>query len=159
MLLIPMFFARFGVKWMLATGMLAWGLRYALFALAAPTSIFWMIILGILLHGICYDFFFVTGQIYVDKKSNKKIRGQAQGFIILVTYGLGMLIGAQIAGGVYNSFLQDAERLTVEQWQNFWYIPAVFAIVVMIVFMIIFKDTNKSDDAPVTGNEADPEPS
>jgi len=158
MLLIPMFFARFGVKWMLATGMLAWGVRYVLFALAAPTSIFWMIIIGILLHGICYDFFFVTGQIYVDKKSNKKIRGQAQGFIILVTYGLGMLIGAQIAGRVYNLFLKDAERLTVEQWQNFWYIPAAFAIVVMILFMITFKDTSKSDDAPVKGTEADPEP-
>ncbi len=95
MLLMPVFFARLGVKWMLLVGMGAWVLRYVLFALAAPSTIFWMIILGILLHGICYDFFFVTGQIYVDKKSTPEIRGQAQGMLVLVTYGLGMLIGAR----------------------------------------------------------------
>src|SRR5690606_40232765 len=102
MLLMPFFFVRLGVKWMLAVGMAAWVLRYALFALAAPDAVFWMIAAGILLHGICYDFFFVTGQIYVDKKSTPAIRGQAQGFLVLITYGVGMLIGAQIAGNVYN---------------------------------------------------------
>ena len=86
-------------------GMGAWVLRYALFALAAPDAVFWMIFVGILLHGVCYDFFFVTGQIYVDKKSTPAIRGQAQGFLVLVTYGVGMLIGAQVAGNVYNRFL------------------------------------------------------
>jgi MFS family permease len=94
MLLMPLFFVRLGVKKMLLVGMLAWVLRYALFALGAPDSVHWMIIGGIVLHGICYDFFFVTGQIYVDKKSNEKIRGQAQGFLVFVTYGVGMLIGA-----------------------------------------------------------------
>ncbi|HEV2124321.1 MAG TPA: MFS transporter, partial [Chloroflexota bacterium] len=124
MLLMPFFFARLGVKWMLLVGMGAWVLRYVLFALAAPSAIFWMIILGILLHGICYDFFFVTGQIYVDKKSTPAIRGQAQGFLVFVTYGVGMLIGAQIAGNVYNSFLAGAPELTLQQWHDFWWIPA-----------------------------------
>ncbi len=140
MLLMPLFFVRLGVKKMLIFGMLAWAVRYALFALGAPESIHWMIIGGIALHGICYDFFFVTGQIYVDKKSTEKIRGQAQGFLVLVTYGVGMLIGAQIAGAVYNSFLGEQITLTPLQWKEFWWIPAGFALVVMVIFGIFFTD-------------------
>ncbi len=131
---------------MLAVGMGAWALRYVLFALGAPEMVTWMIILGIALHGICYDFFFVTGQIYVDKKSTPAIRGQAQGFLVLVTYGVGMLIGAQVAGNVYNSFLKDAGALTLEQWKDFWYIPAAFAAVVMIFFLLTFNDRVSRDD-------------
>jgi nucleoside transporter len=140
MLLMPLFFRRLGVKWMLMVGMLAWGVRYALFALAAPDAVFWMIALGILLHGICYDFFFVTGQIYVDKKSTPEIRGQAQGFLVFITYGVGMLIGAQIAGNVYNRFLDGGTSLTLEQWQDFWWIPAAFAVAVAIFFALFFHD-------------------
>ncbi|GIV35815.1 MAG: MFS transporter [Cyclobacteriaceae bacterium] len=140
MLLMPLFFARLGVKKMLLLGMLAWVVRYALFAAGAPGSVTWMIITGIALHGICYDFFFVTGQIYVDKKSNEKIRGQAQGFLVLVTYGLGMLIGAQIAGMTYNGFLQGAEALTAQQWQSFWWLPAGFALAVLAVFGLLFNE-------------------
>lgn len=102
MFLIPVFFARLGVKWMLVAGMAAWVLRYALFALGAPSSIIPLIVLGILLHGICYDFFFVTGFIYTDKRSTKEIRGQAQGFLVFATYGVGMLIGAQLSGTVFD---------------------------------------------------------
>ncbi|MDQ7040542.1 MAG: MFS transporter [Rhodothermus sp.] len=152
MLLMPVFFARLGVKWMLLVGMGAWVLRYVLFALAAPASIFWMIILGILLHGICYDFFFVTGQIYVDKKSTPAIRGQAQGMLVLVTYGLGMLIGAQLAGNLYNSFLGEAGSLTLGAWQQFWFIPAVFAAVVMVLFGLLFND--RVERMPVTTADA-----
>jgi nucleoside transporter len=140
MLLMPLFFVRLGVKWMLAVGMGAWVLRYVLFAMAAPDAIFWMIAAGILLHGICYDFFFVTGQIYVDKKSTPAIRGQAQGFLVLITYGVGMLIGAQIAGNVYNRFLGAAPGLTLEQWRSFWYIPAAFAAAVLVFFLLAFRD-------------------
>ncbi|MEX0681679.1 MAG: nucleoside permease [Balneolales bacterium] len=140
MLLIPFFFRRLGVKWMLVIGMLAWSARYAMFAIGAPDSVQWMILIGIALHGVCYDFFFVTGQIYVDKKSTKQIRGQAQGFLVLITYGVGMLIGAQVAGNVYNSFLGDQESLTQQQWLEFWWIPAIFAFVVMIFFALTFHD-------------------
>jgi nucleoside transporter len=152
MLLMPVFFVRLGVKWMLAVGMGAWVLRYALFAVAAPNEVFWMIILGVLLHGICYDFFFVTGQVYVDKKSTPAIRGQAQGMLVLVTYGLGMLIGAQAAGNLFNTFLGDADALTLGQWQQFWFVPAAFAAVVLVGFVLLFNDrvdrsTLKATDA------------
>ncbi|MEX0649157.1 MAG: MFS transporter [Balneolaceae bacterium] len=140
MVLMPFFFIRLGVKWMLGIGMLAWFARYALFALGAPDAVTWMILGGIALHGICYDFFFVTGQIYVDLKSNDKIRGQAQGLIVLITYGVGMLIGAQLAGQTYNLFLGDQAALSLNQWYQFWWVPAIFAAVIMIFFMISFND-------------------
>ncbi len=139
MLIMPMLFMRLGVKKMLMMGMAAWTLRYALFALAAPAAVFWMILLGIALHGPCYDFFFVTGQIYVDKKSTPAVRGQAQGFLVLVTYGVGMLIGAQIAGNVYDRFLSGATALTLPQWQSFWWLPAAFAAAVLVFFTALFK--------------------
>ena len=148
MLAMPLMFRRLGVKWMLVLGMSAWVVRYALFASAAPNAIFWMIALGILLHGICYDFFFVTGQIYVDKKSTPAIRGQAQGFFVLVTYGVGMLIGAQVAGNVYNRFLAGAPSLTLAQWNRFWWLPAAFAAAVTLFFTLAFHDrVDEAQDA------------
>ena len=142
MLLMPLMFMRLGVKKMLIVGMGAWVLRYALFALAAPSAVFWMIVLGVALHGPCYDFFFVTGQIYVDKKSTPAIRGQAQGFLVLVTYGVGMLIGAQVAGRVYNGFLGTATSLTLLQWRSFWILPAAFAAAVLVFFAAFFKSSS-----------------
>jgi len=151
MLLMPLFFMRFGVKWMLAIGMAAWILRYALFAFGAPDAVFWMVAVGVLLHGICYDFFFVTGHIYVDKKSTPAVRGQAQGFLVLVTYGLGMFLGAQIAGALFNRFLGDASVLTLERWQDFWLVPTGFALLVLVLFMMTFKDdVERSSDEPVS---------
>lgn len=139
MLAMPFFFVRLGVKWMLVVGMGAWVFRYALFAVAAPTGSFWLIMLGILLHGICYDFFFVTGQIYVDQKSTEDIRGQAQGFLVLITYGVGMLVGAQISGWVFNAIVPDPSLLNA--WQTFWWIPAAFAAAVMGLFTATFRHT------------------
>jgi len=138
--LMPLFFRFLGIKWMLVTGMLAWVLRYVLFALAAPAGIFWMIMGGIILHGICYDFFFVAGQIYVDKVSTREIRGQAQGFLVLMTYGAGMFIGAQISGWLHNSIVTSSGPAAAAQWQTFWTIPAVLAAVIMIVFGIFFRN-------------------
>jgi nucleoside transporter len=140
MFAMPAIFARWGVKRMLLAGMAAWVLRYLLFAAGAPDGVYWMIALGILLHGICYDFFFVTGMIYVDKKSTSAIRGQAQGFFVFVTYGVGMLIGAQVAGTVYNRFLAGAPSLSLDQWRDFWFLPAGFAAVVLIFFGLSFND-------------------
>ena len=140
MLLMPLLFVRWGVKWMLAAGMVAWVVRYALFALAAPEAVTWMIVGGIALHGICYDFFFVTGQIYVEKKSTPAVRGQAQGLLVLVTYGVGMLIGAQVAGRVYNGFLGGRDLLPLAEWTEFWWIPAAFAGVVLALFLLLFHD-------------------
>mgnify|MGYP002336063153 CR=1 FL=1 len=148
MLLMPFFFRRLGVKWMLLVGMGAWVLRYALFAAGAPDAVVWMVVAGILLHGICYDFFFVTGQIWVDKQSTPEVRAQAQGFLVLVTYGVGMLIGAQVAGAVYNSFLQPgASTLALDEWQRFWWLPAGFALAVAMLFAALFRDHTRAAPA------------
>jgi nucleoside transporter len=158
MLLMPLFFRRLGVKWMLLVGMGAWVLRYVLFALAAPDEVRAMILLGIALHGVCYDFFFVTGQIYVDKKSTAAIRGQAQGLLVLVTYGVGMLIGAQVAGNVYNRFLAGGDTLRLVDgtltlalgaWQEFWYLPAAFAAAIAVFFALTFRDRVSADGGDV----------
>ena len=138
MVAMPFFFARLGVKWMLVVGMGAWVVRYGLFAMAAPSGAFSLIVIGILLHGICYDFFFVTGQIYVDQKSSEDIRGQAQGFLVFITYGVGMLVGAQISGWVFNAIVPDLSIL--EAWKTFWWIPAAFAGAVMLFFAASFRD-------------------
>lgn len=140
MLLMPLFFRRLGVKWMLVVGMAAWVLRYALFAMSAPDSVMWMIMIGIALHGVCYDFFFVTGQIYIDKQCNDSNRGQAQGLLVLVTYGIGMLVGAQVAGVVYNQFLQGNAHLSADNWASFWWLPAMFAGGVALLFILFFKE-------------------
>ncbi|OLE72665.1 MAG: MFS transporter [Bacteroidetes bacterium 13_1_20CM_4_60_6] len=149
MLLMPLMFARLGVKKMLLVGMGAWVLRYVLFAIAAPSAVFWLIVTGILLHGVCYDFFFVTGQIYVDKKSSPAVRGQAQGFLVLVTYGVGMLIGSLMAGKVYNGFLGAASALTLDQWAKFWPLPAGFAAVVMVLFAVFFRPQTQESATPI----------
>jgi nucleoside transporter len=135
MILMPWFFSRLGLKKMLLAGMLAWVVRYALFAMGNTDEMIWMLFLGIALHGICYDFFFVTGQIYVDKKAPIELRASAQGFITLVTYGVGMGIGSIISGNVLDWFTEDGQR----DWSSFWWIPAIFALVVSVMFMVTFK--------------------
>jgi MFS family permease len=140
---MPFFFIRLGVKKMLLLGMIAWVLRYLLFGFGNADANVWMLYGGILLHGICYDFFFVTGQIYTDQRAGEKIRSSAQGMITLATYGIGMLIGFWIAGIV-------AENNTVENgfnWKNIWLIPAGIAAIVMLLFFVFFKNKNKPDPA------------
>ncbi len=136
MILMPFFFVRLGFKKMLLVGMLAWLVRYVLFAIGDADAMIWMLFLGIALHGICYDFFFVTGQIYVDKKAPKDIRASAQGFITLITYGVGMGIGSVISGNVLDVFTENGERL----WSTFWWVPALFALLVALIFGIAFKE-------------------
>jgi nucleoside transporter len=118
MLVMPFFFRRLGVKWMLAVGMAAWVLRYALFAVGTSDEIRWMILLGVLLHGICYDFFFVTGQIYTDQKAPRHLRGQAQGLLVLFTLGLGMAVGAQVAARVEARYTPAASLQLAAQRQS-----------------------------------------
>jgi len=139
MLLIPFFFARLGVKWMLLLGMLAWVARFTLFASAAMTGTFWVIIIGILVHGICYDFFFVTGQIYLDKKTTPEIRGQVQGLLVLLTQGVGFFLGTQISGVLVNS-LGEGGSLGLEQWRLFWLIFAGLTVLFTLFFAVLFKE-------------------
>ncbi len=176
MVLMPLCFARLGVKWMLAAGMLAWVLRYGLFSMAWDGHIKWMVLGGILLHGICYDFFFVTGMIYADKSATPQIRGQAQGFLVLLTQGLGMLIGAQAFGKLVAYFTPaavgemqkragelmvqakattdataagaltaQANKLVADaggmvDWKMIWLIPAGFALAILVVFVLAFRE-------------------
>ena len=155
MIVMPLFFARLGVKKMLAVGMLAWAIRYGLFAAAAENHVFWMVLLGVLLHGICYDFFFVTGMIYADKKATQDIRNQAQGFLVLVTQGLGLGLGAKLFSGfVMMNTSQDADTGTaIVDWFTIWLYPAIFAGIILIAFYLLFwdrvVDTTKPDpDTP-----------
>lgn len=141
MLAVPFCFARLGVKWMLAVGMLAWVIRYVLFAGAwgetgPQENLKWFVLAGIILHGICYDFFFVTGQIYVEKRASPQIRGQAQGFLVLITQGIGMLIGNQLIGRLKDGYTTDAG---VTDWRKFWFIPAAFALAVLVLFVLTFS--------------------
>ncbi|MGY2134596.1 nucleoside permease [Hymenobacter sp. HD11105] len=137
MLLIPFFFTRLGVKKMLAIGMLAWVVRYVFFAYGDGQSNYWMLIAGIVLHGICYDFFFVTGQIYTDNLAGERFKSSAQGFITLATYGVGMLIGTLLSGRIFDNY-QLSEG--VHDWRMIWLIPASIAGAVVVLFLLLFKD-------------------
>ncbi len=135
MLLLPLFFTKYGFKRTILFGMFAWVLRYLLFSFGAENEVFAFVIIGILLHGICYDFFFVSGQIYTDSKAGDKIKSAAQGLITLATYGLGMLIGFAIAGKVSAMYLDDGLHI----WSKIWMFPAIFAAVVFFFFLLFFK--------------------
>ena len=137
MLLLPFFFKKFGFKKTLLVGMLAWAVRYTLFAYGNAGEQAFMLIIGIALHGICYDFFFVSGQIYTDFKAGEKIKSAAQGLITLATYGVGMLIGFWVAGKISDqNMLADGSH----NWEVIWMLPAAFALGVMVLFILIFKN-------------------
>lgn len=185
MILIPFFFRRLGVKWMIMVGMAAWVLRYLLFAYGAPNQIIWMALLAVALHGICYDFFFVTGFMYTDQKASKDVRGQAQSMLVFFTQGVGMFVGAWIAGlmfekqmtsyealneaiaanetpktfGFFEQFTQmftaelpsgiDPELLaeTMNQWKDYWLVPAGMAAAILVLFALTFFDRKASEKA------------
>ncbi len=142
MLLIPLAFTRLGVKWILAIGLIAWIIRFVCFGYGT-VSTEWILFAAILLHGVCFDFFFVTGQIYTDTKAGEKIKAQAQGLITLATYGIGMGIGSWLSGKVTDMYTVEG----VKNWTSIWMVPAAIAAVVLVLFLLIFKDktTTKSN--------------
>jgi len=135
-LLLPVFLKRYGIKTTLVVGMIAWVSRYILFAYGDVEGGIWMLILGVILHGICYDFFFVSGQIYTDFKAGSQFKSSAQGLITLATYGLGMLVGFRVAGKITDLYSADSSH----DWTQIWLIPSGFAFIVLIFFIITFKD-------------------
>ena len=139
MLLLPWFLRRFGVRWILLIGMAAWSLRYFLFGHGNSGPLMWMLYAGILLHGICYDFFFVTGQIYVDQQAGVKIRAAAQGFIAFITQGLGLFIGGWLSGRVVDAYRTGETH----NWLAIWNVPAIGALVILIVFAFLFRPTSQ----------------
>ena len=136
MLALPIFFTRFGLKNTLIVAMLAWAIRYVLFAFGDADSGVWMLMVGIALHGVCYDFFFVSGQIYTDAHAGEKFKSSAQGLITLATYGVGMLIGFWAAGQISN-YYQD--ETGIHFWRSIWMIPAGISILVLLFFISFFK--------------------
>src|SRR4051812_35433276 len=144
MLVMPLFFVRLGVKNMLLVGMAAWAARYVLFAFGDIGPKLWMLYAGILLHGICYDFFFVTGQIYVDRKAPLQIRAAAQGFIAFVTLGVGMFIGSWLSG-----LIVDAYRVAPasHDWMRVWLVPAAMAAGVLLLFAALFNERQPASEA------------
>ncbi|MDD2821314.1 MAG: nucleoside permease [Flavobacterium sp.] len=143
LLLIPVFFSRFGFKKTILVGMLAWAIRYVLFAYGNGDDLSLMLIIGIALHGICYDFFFVSGQIYTNSKAGEKYKSAAQGLITLATYGVGMLIGFAVAGWITDNY-KTIEGTT--NWQMVWIIPAGIAFAVFLIFALLFNDKNKTQE-------------
>ncbi len=141
MLIMPFFFVRLGVKWMILISIVAWGLRFVFFAMGTDPMVMWMIYGGIILHGICYDFFFVTGQIYVDKKAPAHFKSSAQGLITLATYGLGMLIGTWLSGVVVEIFSVNGTDGIIYNWKMIWLVPAAASVLVLIFFGLFFRDT------------------
>lgn len=136
MLILPFMYSRFGVKNILILGLVAWITRFIFFGIGDAEASVWMLYAAILLHGMCYDFFFVTGQVYTDAKAGTKIKSQAQGLISLATYGIGMFIGSVIAGKVKDMYTVD----TVTNWLSVWMVPAGIAGAVLILFMLLFRD-------------------
>ncbi len=136
MLLLPYFFTRFGFKKTILVAMAAWVVRYILFAFGDVGELGFMLLTGIALHGICYDFFFVSGQIYTDSKAGAKFKSSAQGLITLATYGVGMLIGFWVAGKISSTYTLNNGK---HAWDTIWLYPAGFALVVFLLFAIFFK--------------------
>jgi len=136
LLALPIFFTRFGFKKTILLGMLAWVVRYLLFAFGNAGELSFMLLLGIALHGVCYDFFFVSGQLYTNTRAGEKYKSAAQGLITLATYGVGMLIGFKVAGWVTDAYKGDYKMI--------WIIPACIAAAVLVLFMITFKDEKKT---------------
>lgn len=148
MLLIPWFFRRFGVKYMLGVGMLAWAARYVLFAFGNGGDLMWMLWAGIVLHGICFDFFFVVGQIYIDREAPPTLRAAAQGLITFITYGAGMFIGAWLSGIVVDAHaLAAAAGPATHDWHAIWMFAAIFAAIVLALFLPAFSDQESDGSA------------
>ena len=154
MLLLSWFLVRFGVKRILLVGMAAWTLRYLFFSAGNAGTLVWMLYAGILLHGVCYDFFFVTGQIYVDQAANVRIRAAAQGFLALITQGAGMAIGTFLAGRVVDAYQTAGGG---HDWRSIWLVPAFGALFVLVAFAILFRPAKQgTGPAPQSGLDSPP---
>jgi nucleoside transporter len=150
MVTLPWFFRRFGVKYTLMLGMFAWVLRYICFGAGNSGGLVWLLYVGIVLHGICYDFFFVTGQVYVDQRAPAALRAAAQGLITFITYGIGMFIGSWICGRVVDFYAKSSTAGGVlHDWRSVWMVPAIASGVVLLFFWAGFSNKELESSATV----------
>ena len=143
MLLMPFIFRRVSVKMILLLGLASWTARYALLAYGNPDAGMWMFYSAILLHGICYDFFFMTGQLYTDQQAPANLRGAAQGLIIFLTYGVGMFIGSMLSGTAVDYFTKTVNGVALRDWQSFWLTSSAGAFVILLMIALFFKNNAK----------------
>ncbi len=143
MLLMPLIFRRVSVKVILLAGLAAWCIRYALLAYGNPDSGMWMFYVAILLHGVCYDFFFMTGQLYTDMQAPPNLRGAAQGLIIFLTYGVGMFIGSTLSGVAVDYYTKTAGGVVTRDWQGFWLSSSIGALVILLMIALFFRSHAK----------------
>lgn len=147
MVTLPWFFRRLGVKYTLMLGMFAWVVRYVCFGTGNSTSLVWLLYIGIVLHGICYDFFFVTGQVYVDQKAPLALRSAAQGLITFITYGIGMFVGSWICGRVVDAYAKATPTGGVlHNWLSIWMVPATASAAVLLFFWVGFRNKETSEE-------------
>ncbi len=139
MLLMPLIFRRVSVKGILLLGLFAWFIRYALLASGNATDRMWMLYVAILIHGICYDFFFMTGQLYTDQEAPANLRNTAQGFFTFLTYGVGMFLGSIISGEAVDFFTTSAKPAIVRNWTGFWSSSSIAALILFLVFALFFR--------------------
>ena len=143
MLMMPFIFKRVSVKIILLMGLVAWSLRYGLLAMGNADSGMWMFYLAILLHGVCYDFFFMTGQLYTDMQAPPKLRSAAQGLIIFLTYGVGMFIGSLLSGTAVDYFTKTVGGVVTRDWQSFWLTSSAGAFVILMMIALLFRSNAK----------------
>jgi len=154
MLLMPLILRRVTVRGILIMGLLAWSVRYLLLAYGNPFGGVWMFYVAILLHGICYDFFFMTGQLYTDQEAPANLRSAAQGLITFLTYGVGMLIGSLTAGGAVDYFTHTAGGVVVRNWQSFWISSAMSAFFILLLIAVFFRNKSKIVSTPSSAVES-----
>lgn len=155
MVTLPWFFRRVGVKYTLMLGMFAWVVRYICFGTGNTGSLVPLLYLGIVLHGICYDFFFVTGQVYVDQKAPLALRAVAQGLIYFITYGIGMFVGSWICGAIVDRYAKSLPSgAGLHDWRSIWMVPAIASAVVLLFFWVGFRREERAPEQPVPVAEA-----
>jgi MFS family permease len=143
MLLMPFLLQRMTVRKILIVGMLSWTIRYVLLAYGNAGALMWMFYIAILLHGVCYDFFFVTGQLYTDQEAPPNLRSAAQGLITFLTYGVGMFVGSLSSGVAIDHFTHTVAGVAVRNWQSFWLTSAGSAFIVLLLIVLFFRSHSR----------------
>jgi MFS family permease len=147
LLLMPFILRRLSVKNILIMGLFAWSVRYMLLAWGNPYGGLWMFYLAILLHGLCYDFFFMTGQLYTDQEAPAHLRGAAQGMITLLTYGVGMLVGSLVSGRTLDHFTHSSGGVLSRNWQPFWIACALTAFLILLLVAVFFRTNSRIESS------------